>query len=50
VDFISVHYSNSYFPAFNIADSAISVGAACMLLDSFLSRGQSESGEEKTAQ
>ena len=50
VDFISVHYSNSYFPAFNIADSAISVGAACMLLDSFLNRGQSASGEEKTAQ
>ena len=38
VDFISVHYQNSYFPAFNIADSAISVGAACMLLDSFIHR------------
>lgn len=50
VDFISVHYSNNYFPAFNIADSAISVGAACMLLDGFLNRGQSASGEEKTAQ
>ncbi|MEZ5503945.1 MAG: signal peptidase II [Halioglobus sp.] len=38
VDFISVHYENYYFPAFNVADSAISVGAACMLLDSFLHR------------
>ena len=38
VDFISVHYGGWYFPAFNIADSAITVGAACMLLDSFLSR------------
>ena len=38
VDFISVHYRNWYFPAFNIADSAITVGAACMLLDSFLHR------------
>ena len=36
VDFISVHYGGRYFPAFNIADSAITVGAACMLLDSFL--------------
>ena len=38
VDFISVHYGGWYFPAFNIADSAITVGAACMLLDSFLAR------------
>lgn len=36
VDFISVHYAGWYFPAFNIADSAITVGAGCMLLDSFL--------------
>jgi signal peptidase II len=41
VDFISVHYREHYFPAFNIADSAITVGAACMLIDSFLAgRGQ----------
>ncbi|MEP5568062.1 MAG: signal peptidase II [Halioglobus sp.] len=38
VDFLSVHYQGWYFPAFNIADSAITVGAACMLLDSFLNR------------
>lgn len=37
VDFISVHYSDWYFPAFNLADSAITVGAGCMLLESFLS-------------
>lgn len=36
VDFISVHYGGHYFPAFNLADSAITVGAACMLLDSFI--------------
>lgn len=42
VDFISVHYGGRYFPAFNIADSAISVGAACMLLDSFTSRDGSD--------
>jgi len=36
VDFISVHYNRHYFPAFNIADSAITVGAALMLVDSFV--------------
>ena len=41
VDFISVHYADWYFPAFNVADSAITVGAGCMLLDSFLSRDDS---------
>jgi len=44
VDFISVHYQGRYFPAFNIADSAISVGAALMLWDSFITRdGSGES-------
>ena len=38
VDFISVHYQGRYFPAFNIADSAISVGAALMLLESFVTK------------
>ena len=36
VDFISVHYQSYYFPAFNIADSAITIGAGLMLLDMFL--------------
>ena len=39
VEFISVHYERHFFPAFNVADSAITVGAACMLLDSFFGRG-----------
>lgn len=46
VDFISVHYRQYYFPAFNLADSAITVGAGCMLLDSYLQhRQQSAAGE-----
>lgn len=36
VDFISVHYGGYFFPAFNIADSAITVGAVLMILDSVL--------------
>jgi len=37
VDFISLHYHSRYFPAFNIADAAISFGAALMILDMFVS-------------
>ncbi len=36
VDFILVHYQNHYFPAFNVADSAISVGAAGWILTMIL--------------
>ena len=36
IDFIDVFYANYHFPAFNIADSAITVGAALLLLDSFI--------------
>ncbi len=36
VDFIQVHHSGWYFPSFNVADSAISVGAACLILDEIL--------------
>ncbi|MEQ8801558.1 signal peptidase II [Haliea sp.] len=46
VDFISVHYGGYFFPAFNIADSAITVGAALMILDSLLaSRPDSNGGK-----
>lgn len=38
VDFISVHYRDWYWPAFNVADSAITVGVVLMLLD--MQRGQ----------
>ena len=42
VDFISVHYAGYYFPTFNLADSAITAGAGCMLLDTFLSRPEKD--------
>jgi signal peptidase II len=41
VDFIVVHYEDKYFPAFNLADSAICLGAFLMILDAFLSREKS---------
>ena len=38
VDFVQVHWLEHYFPAFNIADSAITVGAAALLLDALLGK------------
>lgn len=35
VDFLFFHYQSWYWPAFNVADSAITVGVALLLLDSF---------------
>lgn len=36
VDFLDFHYAGWHFPAFNIADAAISIGAACLVLDELL--------------
>jgi len=36
VDFLQFHYASWYFPSFNIADSAITIGAASMILDELL--------------
>jgi signal peptidase II len=35
VDFLNFHINNYYWPAFNVADSAICVGVALLLIDSF---------------
>lgn len=36
VDFLQFHYAGWAFPSFNVADSAITVGAACLILDEIL--------------
>ncbi len=35
IDFLDVYYGNWHWPAFNIADSAITLGVVLMLLESF---------------
>jgi signal peptidase II len=50
VDFIQVHASGHYFPAFNVADSAITVGVIVLLADSLRGRAPSAATpEEKKA-
>lgn len=43
-DFIQVFHGDWYFPAFNVADSAISVGAVLLILSGFIS-GKDAKGE-----
>lgn len=44
IDFILVHWQNRwYFPAFNLADSAITVGAIMLVIDMFTSKQPGES-------
>ena len=47
IDFILVHWQNRwYFPAFNLADSAITVGAILLALDMFKSQKSEESAHD----
>jgi len=43
VDFLDFHWAGWHFPAFNAADSAITLGAACLLLDELLRVKRSKS-------
>lgn len=46
VDFILVHWQNRhYFPAFNLADSAITVGALMLFVDMFKSKKAGETAD-----
>ena len=41
VDFLDFHWSGMHFPAFNVADSGISVGAILLILDGFINKPNS---------
>lgn len=42
VDFLDVYYGSYHWPAFNIADSAIVIGAMLLILDSFKSKPETK--------
>ena len=42
VDFLDVYIGSSHWPAFNMADSAICIGAVLLILDSFKSEPESQ--------
>jgi len=49
IDFIDVHWRGMHWPAFNVADSAISVGVAVLLLRSLFVRDESPAATERSA-
>lgn len=49
VDFISVHYSEWYFPAFNFADISITIGAGLLILDIFVAHRRQKRAESENA-
>ncbi|WP_154223350.1 signal peptidase II [Marinicella rhabdoformis] len=38
VDFVELHYNENYWPAFNVADSAICMGAVLLIIDAFVNK------------
>lgn len=46
VDFIDVYYKTSHWPAFNLADSAITGGVILLLVDGFFLSGRGKKAEQ----
>lgn len=40
IDFLDLYYHSWHWPAFNVADSAITIGVGLMLIDSFRSKSE----------
>lgn len=49
VDFIHVHYQGWHFPAFNIADCGITVGAIMLMIDTLFFESRRAANESTTA-
>jgi signal peptidase II len=43
VDFLDFYIGGAHWPAFNVADSAITIGAVLMIWEMILNRGKKES-------
>ncbi|MEE9142802.1 MAG: signal peptidase II [Gammaproteobacteria bacterium] len=48
IDFLHFHWGSSYFPAFNIADSAITIGAGLLIIDALFLSGRQHAKKEQT--
>ncbi len=46
VDFIQIYYDRWYWPAFNIADSAITVGVVLLILDTLRNKAPSQTEDK----
>lgn len=49
VDFLLFHYAGWFYPAFNVADSAITGGAGVLIFDSFRRRHSRSDGQGRVA-
>ncbi|QKX17350.1 signal peptidase II [Microbulbifer sp. YPW1] len=49
-DFISVYYGSWHFPVFNVADMAISVGAAMLVIELLFFKDNSEQSDKNSAE
>ncbi|GHB55412.1 lipoprotein signal peptidase [Psychrosphaera saromensis] len=50
VDFLHFYYQNWHFPAFNVADMAISIGAALLILDAIFEHKKENSTENDSSE
>lgn len=48
IDFVDFHVAGRHWPAFNVADSAIVVGAGLVILELLMEKSHSESAEKAT--
>lgn len=49
IDFLHFYYQDWHYPAFNLADSAIFLGAALLIYDAFTNKEQDETGRHSKA-
>jgi len=46
VDFLDFHYAGLHWPAFNVADAAITVGAVCLIIATFTEQSRDTARED----